>query len=307
MKSTNFHLFLGALAICGGLTSLTSCSSDDPAGMDGAPVAAQITATIGDHVATRAANNSWAEGDKIGITTLRQGVSKYVNMEYTTENGDGVFTGNTMYFQDKTEPVTFTAYYPFTGTEGTAPGNIEANTDAANQTSDKQTDIDFLWDQKTSIKGSDPKVNFKFAHKMSKLTLTFKNGTGADVSKITSYDIEGLTLDGTFDPTTGEATVKSDADATKLTMTVSNVVSGVSVPSLILFPQATGNHTVMLYIHTNDGQKYGCKLGFSGGEMASGNDYRFTITVNKTGLDVETSTIHDWNPVNEEDLNASLQ
>lgn len=288
-------MFLGALAICGGLTSLTSCSSDEPAGMDDAPVAAQITATIGDHVATRAANNSWSNGDKIGITTLREGVSRYINMEYTTD-GSGVFSGSPMYFQDKTVPVTFTAYYPFTGNEGTEPGTISAKTNAENQTPDKQPLIDFLYDQKTSIKGSDPKVNFIFAHKMSKLTLTFKNGTGADVGKITSYEIEGLTLDGTFDPATGVATVNQDADAKTLAMNVSGVVSGQSVPSLILFPQHTGDKTVMLHINTNDNQRYGCQLTFSGGDIASSKDYQYTITVNRTGLNIEKSTIADWTP-----------
>ena len=42
--------------------------------------------------------------DKIGITTLRGDESKYVNMEYTTENGDGKFAGTPMYFQDAQAP-----------------------------------------------------------------------------------------------------------------------------------------------------------------------------------------------------------
>ena len=132
---------------------------------------------------------------------------------------------------------------------------------------------------------------------MSKLTITFKNGTGADVSKIASYDIEGLTMEGTFNPANGNAAVAESATAEKLSMTVTNVTSGAACPSLILFPQETGDKAVMLYIHTNDGQKYGCQLTFSGGKMASGNDYQFAITVNKTGLSVDTSTITDWNDV----------
>ena len=94
--------------------------------VDNTPVAARITAGIGNSVSSRAAGTAWAKGDKIGITTLRGDESKYVNMEYTTENGDGKFAGTPMYFQDAQAEVTFTAYYPFTGTEGTAPDIVES-------------------------------------------------------------------------------------------------------------------------------------------------------------------------------------
>lgn len=277
--------------------ALAACNNADEYA-DNGPVAARITATIGENAVTRASNESWEAGDKIGITTLRLGVSKYVNMEYTTENGDGVFTGETMYFQDKTEPVTFTAYYPFTGTGGTAPGIIKAYTGAEYQTTEKQSEIDFLHDQKTSVKGSDPKVNFRFSHKMSKLTFKFKNGTGADVSKITSYAIEGLTLEGTFDPASDGGTVKTDDTAGAETLTIDlkgvTVKDDENVPSLIVFPQHTGDKAVMLHIYTNDNQHYACQLGFGGGNIQSSNDYQYTITVNRTGLNVDKSTIVNW-------------
>lgn len=76
--------------------ALAACNNDNEY-VDNGPVAVQVTATIGENAMTRASNTSWAAGDKIGITTLRKGESKYINMEYTTEKGDGVFTGNTMY------------------------------------------------------------------------------------------------------------------------------------------------------------------------------------------------------------------
>lgn len=276
--------------------ALAACSNDDEPVNNG-PVAVQITATIGESTLTRASNTSWAENDKIGITTFRDNEqgdneSKYVNMEYTTINADGVFTGEPMYFQDKTKPVDFIAYYPFTGNQGTAPGTITAKTSAANQTDKTQPKIDFLYDHRKSIKGDNPKVNFVFSHRMSKLTFTFKNGTGADVSKITSYAIEGLTLTGSFDPATGTAT--ASGDAATLTMDNVTVANEVSVPSLIIFPQETGNKTVMLHIYTNDNQHYACQLQFGGGEILCSNDYQYTITVNRTGLDVEAATIAAW-------------
>lgn len=276
--------------------ALAACSNDDKYA-DNGPVAAQITANIGESTMSRATGTAWDKGDKIGITTFReneQGVneSKYVNMEYITENADGVFTGTPMYFQDKTKPVDFVAYYPFTGTQGEAPSPIEAVTSAENQTAINQPKIDFLYDHRKSITGSNPKVNFVFSHRMSKLTFTFKNGTGADVSKITSYAVEGLTLTGSFNPADGTAT--ASGDAATLTMENVTVTNGASVPSLIVFPQNTGGKTVNLHIYTNDNQHYACQLQFGGGEILCSNDYQYTITVNRTGLNLDKSTIADW-------------
>jgi len=257
---------------------------------DNEPVAAQITVNIGNSISSRAAGTAWAKGDKIGITTLRGNESKYVNMEYTTENGNGVFTGTPMYFQDAQAEVTFTAYYPFTGTEGTAPAIVANNTRAAQQTLDNQPQFDYLWDSRAGKKGQ-PNINFEFAHKMSKITMTFQDGDGTQVNKIESYSFDGLVLEGTFNPATGEAKAKDVASET-LTLNVNNVISGSARPSIIVYPQATKGNVVLRIV--KDGQTYKCELAFAGGELKSGTDYQYTIRLNKTGAEVTKSEIHPW-------------
>ena len=276
-------IFLLAAAVM----ALAACNNADN-DVDG-PVAAKVTATIGQSALTRASETLWANGDKIGITMG----DRYTNVPYTTA-GNGVFTGDTMYFKNKTEPVTLTAYYPFAGTKGTAPGLIEASTIADNQTTDKQPGFDFLYAEENAT-GSEPNVNFTFSHRMSKLTLIFKNGNnGTDVGKLTSYQIDGLVLDGTFDTTTGVCAANNVAPES-LSMTTTGVESGRQLPSLIVFPQATAGKTVTLKIKDNENQDYACTLNFGDDGIVSGNNYQFTITVNKTGLIVNTSTITDWN------------
>lgn len=269
--------------------ALAACSNDNEYA-DNEPVAAQITANIGNSISSRAAGTAWATGDKIGITTLRGSESKYVNMEYTTENGDGKFTGTPMYFQDAQAEVTFTAYYPFTGIEGTAPGIVENNTRAEQQTPEKQPEFDYLWDSRVGKKGQ-PNINFEFAHKMSKITMTFQDGEGTHVSKIESYSFDGLVLEGTFNPATGEAKAKEMAAET-LTLKVNNVTSGTARPSIIVYPQATKGNVVLHIV--KDGQTYRCELVFAGGGLKAGTDYQYTITLNKTGAQVTGSTIHPW-------------
>lgn len=269
--------------------ALSACSNDDKYA-DNEPVAAKITASIGNSVSSRATGTAWATCDKIGITTLRSGESKYVNMEYTTENGDGKFTGTPMYFQDAQAEVTFTAYYPFTGAEGTAPGIVENNTRAAQQTPENKPTFDYLWDSRVGKKGQ-PDINFEFAHKMSKITMTFQDGEGTHVNKIESYSFDGLVLEGTFNPATGEAKAK-EMDSETLTLNVENVISGTARPSIIVYPQATKGNVVLRIV--KDGQTYKCELAFAGGSLKAGTDYQYTITLNKTGAEVTKSEIHEW-------------
>lgn len=68
-----------------------------------------------------------------------------MNVKYVTTAGSGAFTvvnnpgeDNAIYFQNK-DDVTFTAYYPYDGENGTAPGTngiISKSITAAEQTAD---------------------------------------------------------------------------------------------------------------------------------------------------------------------------
>lgn len=279
--------------------ALAACSNDD--NYTDEPVAAHISATIGKSALSRASETSWAKDDKIGVTMD----DRYTNMEYTTD-GSGKFTGTTMYFKNKKEPVTLTAYYPFTGTEGTAAGKVAASTNADNQTPANQVAIDFLFDKKSGILGTDPNVAFTFSHMMSKLTLIFKDGDGADVSKISAYEIGGLALDGTFNTETGKCAAKADADSPlRIDLTGVTVENGKALDPLILFPQIPGSDQVTLRIESDelDGldnpdliQQYSCKLPFIDGELKPGNNYVYTITVSKTKVSVDRSSIAEWVP-----------
>lgn len=285
MKFKNSITLKMTVAFCVGLMLFTACSSNEPTG---GPVAARITANIA--LTSRAIGTAWQAGDKIGITTTGN-LKQYTNIEYTTAEGNGLFSGTPIYFQDATSEVTFTAYYPFAGSEGTAAGILTGKTDADSQKPENQPLIDYLWDSSVAKKDA-PQVNFQFAHKMSKLTLTFQDGNDTDVSKVTSYSIEGLTLEGTFDTANGVAAKKEDAPAETLTIDVTNAVSGSTLPSLILYPQRTNGYVALCI--AKDGQNYNCELTFPDDELQKGQDYNFTITINKTGLEVTKSSISPW-------------
>lgn len=272
--------------------ALAACNNDNNDVDE--PVAAQITATIGKNALTRASETSWANGDTIGITMS----GRYTNMKYITESENGEFTGATMYFKNKTEPVTITAYYPYTGTEGQTPAVIEASTSVGHQTPEEQPKFDFLYAVKENVTGAEPNVNLAFSHRMSKLTLIFQEGnSGTDISKLTSYTIDGLKLEGTFNPSTGVCAAKADAAAAPLSVTLpeGTVTNGEALPSLIVFPQTVGKVTMRL--HDSQNQDYACELNFGTDSIVAGNNYLYTIKVSKTGLSVNAS-ITNWKPEN---------
>ena len=93
---------------------LVACNNDENNVIDTGSSKATFTATIAGQVNTRVYDQTWNEGDLIGVSGMSGGVP-YTNVQYETINGDGNFTisnpGDEIYFQDG-NTVTFTAYYP---------------------------------------------------------------------------------------------------------------------------------------------------------------------------------------------------
>ncbi len=274
------YILLAAVAF-----TLTACSSEDS--YIDEPIVAQISATIGESVQSRASDITWDKNDNIGVNMG----NLYTNVKYTTENADGKFTGSPMYFRNKQDRLTISAYYPFTGTEGSAPAIIETSTGISRQTLAEQPKFDFLYARLDNVSGSAPNINFAFKHQMCKLTLIFQNGNdGTDVSKINSLHIDGLVLDGTFNHATGECAAKNVA-ASSIDMTPT-VGHNVKLPYLILFPQSVGK--VTMRITDSEEQEYSCELKFPDNRLVSGNHYVYTIVVKKTALNVAQYAITDW-------------
>lgn len=291
--------------------------------------ALHITAAIGESALSRAKDTTWSPNDSIGISsTIGTVVEPYTNVKYTTATGNKEeFTGTPLYYY---KPMTLTAYYPFTGSEGTAPGLIGVVTDAEAQKPENQPHIDFLWDSKTNQGQKDfsadaPYVNFTFAHKMSQLTFAFIGSdqvvendvviaTEVKVSDIVAYEIEGLVMDGTFDTATGICAIDNDAEKKKLRIEIEkgSVEENKPLSPLIVFPQKPGNNSVKIHVYTDELdnaavlQHYICTLTFGDGELKPGNNYKYTIQVSKVGLILGELKIDDWNTAREVNLTATI-
>ena len=277
---------------------LVACTNDENDILSTDPVAARITANIGNEMNTRVTNeNQWeADKDLIGISyTTANGDKSGTNISYkaTSTQGSFVPSSNPIYLEGS-DTYTFSAYYPYNSsiTEGNTV--INASTTATNQ----ETNIDFLYANTTATKAN-PDVDFTFAHCMSLLSLTFTQGEGLEGATMSGYTLSGIYLNGTFDTSTGKATATTDATGETEQETTLTMSAGFgSTSSVLLFPQTLSNSITVSV--TIDGNIYSATLNpkvedETSTELKAGYKYAYTITVTKVGLRIEGATITSWN------------
>lgn len=274
--------------------------------------AAIITASVGkadNVVSSRAANTVWDVDDCIGISTSSvNGKTNYVNIRYKTDGN--VFSpvpgaageDNTIYFQDKS-PTTFTAYYPYEGANGTKPGSdgiITKNLTAAHQSPENLPAIDYLWAQRTA-QSSNPKVDFRFSHRMSRLILNFKAGAGTALPNGLTYTLTQLATEGTFDTSTGEA--KATSTVSNLENLPTSTTGGRITGIAILWPQAVSSMRLQLKLgDTTFGAALTFPTGTAGEALAPSTSYTFNVTVERTGITVGQADIDDWTSGGSKDI-----
>lgn len=291
MKSTNYILASAALML-----SLVSCSDNEEIYID--PVAATVTGNIATEL-TRASGATWQSGDAIGISTATTDTkTQYSNMKYVISDNVDTFTHDSgmesgIFFKDA-KKVKFSAYYPFSGTEGTDRGIITIDT----RNQPNQTAYDFLYAESGEADHDNPNIGFTFAHVMTKLTLQVAidktSGFTQTALQQVSFTLDGLKHDGQFNTASGEVATISDATAVSAWTLANGSTSsdgGADIYDMILCPQTVAGG--LTFTATIGGENFYCTLSPA---LAAGTSYTYKITVKKTGLAVSECTITDWNP-----------
>ena len=212
--------------------TLAACNhNDENIVVNDGPVAAQITAGI--NSPTRASGTTWDAGDAIGVstvsTTATTGGTHYLNMKYVTTAADGNFThfggeASGIFFQDASETVMFSAYYPFDedSQERTTAGIIN---DVTTSDQSAQEDFDFMFATGATASKNSPTVKFnntdngttdaRFKHMMTRLVLNITTDTDAGFSANNveggAYSLSGIKHSGTFNTEDGTAEATGNA------------------------------------------------------------------------------------------------
>lgn len=308
---TSTRLFAVTSVVAVLLAAGCSEENNEPAG--NASDAAIVTASIGkaDNVtSTRASNTVWDADDCIGISTSSaKGKTNYINIQYKTDGSvfkpvsGAAGEDNTIYFQD-TSPTEFTAYYPYEGVNGTKPGSngvITRTLTVADQSTANLPAIDYLWAQQTA-QSSNPKVDFQFSHRMSRIILNFKAGAGTVLpTDGLTYTLTGLATEGTFNTVTGEA--QATGTASTLEKLPTTTTAGQPTGTAILWPQAANSVRLQL---TLNGTTFGAALTFpsatAGEALAPSTSYTFNVNVERTGIEISKADIEDWTDGGSKDI-----
>lgn len=308
---TSTRLFAVTSVVAAMLAAGCSEENNEPVG--NASNAAIVTASIGkaDNVtSTRASNTVWDADDCIGISTSSaKGKTNYINIQYKTDGSvfkpvsGAAGEDNTIYFQD-TSPTEFTAYYPYEGVNGTKPGSngvITKKLTVADQSTANLPAIDYLWAQQTA-QSSNPKVDFQFSHRMSRIILNFKAGAGTVLpTDGLTYTLTGLATEGTFNTVTGEA--QATGTASTLEKLPTTTTAGQPTGTAILWPQAANSVRLQL---TLNGTTFGAALTFPSGTageaLAPSTSYTFNVNVERTGIEISKADIKDWTDGGSKDI-----
>lgn len=308
---TSTRLFAVTSVVAAMLAAGCSEENNEPVG--NASNAAIVTASIGkaDNVtSTRASNMVWDADDCIGISTSSaKGKTNYINIQYKTDGSvfkpvsGAAGEDNTIYFQD-TSPAEFTAYYPYEGVNGTKPGSngvITKKLTVADQSTANLPAIDYLWAQQTA-QSSNPKVDFLFSHRMSRIILNFKAGAGTVLpTNGLTYTLTGLATEGTFNTLTGEAQATGTASTLEKLPTITT--AGQPTGTAILWPQVANSVRLQL---TLNGTTFGAALTFPSGTageaLAPSTSYTFNVNVERTGIEISKADIKDWTDGGSKDI-----
>lgn len=276
MKKT-FLLSAVALAVLG------ACTNDEYEGRDMAGSKLAVSASINE-VRTRVSDNGtdWTTGDVIGVSDDQANAN--TNVPYATANGDGVFApaGESIYVLGGND-INFSAYYPY-------DAELSGNTISFNVTEEGNHDYMYA---STTANRENPNAAFTFNHMMTKLTFTFKAGTGATEGTALTWAVNGVTVDGTFDVTTGTVT----AGSTKGNIGKSTTVGATS--SVILPPLAEANtNTEPVIFSLTIGEKY--YEGTITPALAASTDYQYDIDLSQLDegepLKISQPTLNGWTP-----------
>ncbi len=280
---------------------LTACGNDElssPTGEVEGAVALQVNSGI----QTRAYNNRWETGDRIGIHAYETGTTtvadSYANIPYVTQTDgtDGSFApdGTTIYLPTDETRRDFTAYYPY---QAQLADGKTYRVDVSDQRSQKAIDL-MAADTQTAGRTA-PAVTFNFVHKLSKLEITLQPGSG-----MTTDELAGLTVQLTGQQTAATFDVTQPASAVSITagtaapVTLQTNAAGTSAEGIVL-PSTDYNGMSLSITLSDNASVFTWPLGnaTASDKFEAGKKYLYTITVNKTEINV-TSTITDWTPGN---------
>lgn len=286
------------------LAALASCSSDDQEQQAGQPTAITLVSSVAQ---TRSANvnlqkTQIANGVEVGVfAKTSSGYITNGDNAKLTADGNGYFSGTTLYFPTDESTVSVNAYAPYNAAFTGKASEAVSFSVAADQSSDAgYLKSDLLCGAPTgtnSFTKDNPTVALNFEHMLSKLTVKFKTSEDTDV------DLKGATINivNTQPSTTLNVMDRTIGAATGSATPIKAVTFGASATefqaSAVIVPQNVQRGSFVQVILTN-GKMLNAHLN-SEATFASGKSYTYSVNISGQGAEASAeielnSTVTDW-------------
>ena len=167
------------------LLTLAACNKNpkvEPQPVDFSQYAVRVEPVI-----TRATETNFEKGDQIGLSIVRA-AGDYATNKQLTYDGTA-FSGDLNWYDEGAEESTLKAYYPYNSTES-LPTRFTVQSDQSKGTSAS----DFVSAVKENVLPSANAVPMVFKHRLSRLVVTVKNNSGAEIEKVQFQEIIPVAL-----------------------------------------------------------------------------------------------------------------
>ena len=303
---TNSFLFLAAASSM----MLAACSKDNGQLIDDGQIRLSTANVISE---TRSTDQSlqltqFANGEKVGIFLVENSTNSTTGSQLTSGDNVTVYnSGSPLEYTANGEgglSITNAQYWPTSGNGlfiyGVYPSSsASAYTETAKEFSvktDQSTDANYkASDLMTGVPASNPvsrttsAVPLTFKHLLTKVNITLTAGAGFSSSDLASAEVYILNTKPTTTFSVASQTI-GDASGSAQEITVCTGTAG----SAIIVPQTLNANTNFIKVEVGGGAyiyKLAAQTSFSASSV-----YTYSITVNKTGLEV-SSSITGWTSV----------
>lgn len=297
MKYSDFNLYrLLFLLICalGAVSCLSEPDMSFAGDEDGAKAEMTFRAEVSQQYVTRANDNGFADGDKIGVFVVnyKDGAPQELalagnhadNVMFTYDEEAGKWTGAyKLYWEDKKTPIDAYGYYPFDGDLSSVtayPFSVhrDQNSQIGQTAVTGYEASDFLWAKSENMLPESGPINLEHMHIMAGIQVVLVEGAGFE-----DGEWEGLSKQVLIENTRSGATISLQTgavavDGSSPVQAINPLVSGSDFRA-VLVPQtvASGHSLVSITI---DGISYAFKRD-SDMIYNPGRLHRFTIEVAK--------------------------
>lgn len=299
---TKFMMMMAAAAMV-----LTSCSNDEETDNWNGEI--RLSSGLAVQQVTRAAtdiqSDQFASGEKIDVfinedVTGGQATTTYDQPLVYTAGESGTMnppTDKQPYFPASGNGVNIYAVYP---TNTASTWSSTTFTVASDQSADanyKASDLMYGKPASNPVSRTSSATALTFKHLLSKVTITLEAGTGSPVLEGAIVKLTGVNQSATVTKETGTVELINPQGPTSIT--VMNVTGSALSGSAVVVPQTLATSFIEITL-ANGGVLTSKNLKGDGESkitevvLTSGNEYKYTIKVNLTSLDV-TSTITPWN------------